>query len=183
MAAQRGLQIDQMDAITAYLQGNLDENIYTLQPDGFDDGTGRVCKLHKAMYGLKQSGRQWNRCLDEALLSFGLVKSEEDPCVYLGKDGNLIVAIYVDDFLIFWKDAITRDELKQKLSAKFHMKDLGQARTCVGMTIEYGKDFITINQEIYAKEVLERYGMENCKPVGSPCDLSQKLTGSDGPKL
>lgn len=93
------------------------------------------------------------------------MKSEEDPCVYLGKDGNLIVAIYVDDFLIFWKDPSTRDELKQKLSAKFYMKDLGQPRTCVGMTIEYGEKFITINQEMYATEVLERYGMENCKQV------------------
>lgn len=183
LAAQRGLQIDQMDAITAYLQGNLDEEIYTLQPDGYDDGSGRVCKLHKAMYGLKQSGRQWNGCLDAALLSFGLIKSDEDPCVYLGKDGNLIVAIYVDDFLIFWKDATTRDELKNKLSAKFHMKDLGRAKSCVGITIEYEKDFITINQEKYAMEILEKYGMDNCKPVGTPCDVSQKLSRSDGPKL
>lgn len=181
LAAQRGMGIDQMDAITAYLQGNLDEDIYTLQPDGFDDGSGKVCKLHKAMYGLKQSGRQWNFCLDEALLSFDLTRSEEDPCVYIGKDGNLIVAIYVDDFLIFWKDAGIRDELKQKLSAKFHMKDMGRAKTCVGMTIEYDDDAITINQEAYAIQLLERYGMESCKPVGSPCDVSQKLSKSTEP--
>lgn len=122
LAAQRGMGIDQMDAVTAYLQGTLDEDIYTLQPDGFDDGSGKVCKLHKAMYGLKQSGRQWNHVLEAALLSFHLKKSKEDPCVYYTEDGNLIVAIYVDDFLIFWKEASVRDELKSKLSSAFHMK-------------------------------------------------------------
>lgn len=59
-----------MDAITAYLQGDLEEDIYTQQPDGFDDNSGRVCKMKKAMYGLKQSGRQWNKCLDEAVVWF-----------------------------------------------------------------------------------------------------------------
>lgn len=181
LAAQRGMEIDQMDAVTAYLQGTLDEDIYTLQPDGFEDGSSKVCKLHKAMYGLKQSGRRWNQCLDSALISFELQKSAEDPCVYYNVDGSLIIAIYVDDFLIFWKDASVRDELKSKLSSTFHMKDLGRARTCVGMTIEYERDVISINQSIYAEEVLNRFGMENCKPAASPCDLSQRLTiGSDG---
>lgn len=180
LAAQRGLDIDQMDAVSAYLQGTLNEEIYTRQPEGFDDGTGKVCKLRKAMYGLKQSGREWNRCLDAALLSFGLKKSEEDPCVYFAADGNLIVAIYVDDFLIFFKDPTIRDELKLKLSTKFHMKDMGRAKTCVGMTIDYEKDFISINQEAYANDVLKRFGMADCKPVGSPCDPSQKLiSGTD----
>lgn len=180
LAAQRGLDIDQMDAVSAYLQGTLNEDIYTRQPEGFDDGTGRVCKLHKAMYGLKQSGREWNRCLDAALLSFGLKKSDEDPCVYFAAGGDLIVAIYVDDFLIFFKDPTIRDELKLKLSTKFHMKDMGRARTCVGMTIDYERDFISISQETYANDVLKRFGMADCKSVGSPCDPSQKLiSGSD----
>lgn len=183
LAAARGLQIDQMDAVTAYLQGTLNEDIYTTQPEGFEDGSGRVCKLHRAMYGLKQSGRRWNECLDAALKSFGLEKSAEDPCVYYKADGSLIVAIYVDDFLIFWENEIVRDDLKQKLSSTFRMKDLGTARTCVGMTIEYEENVISINQSVYAEEILNRFGMENCKPSSSPCDLSQKLSvnseGSD----
>lgn len=110
--------------------------------------------------------------MDSALISFELQKSAEDPCVYYNVDGSLIIAIYVDDFL---------DELKSKLSSTFHMKDLGRARTCVGMTIEYERDVISINQSIYAEEVLNRFGMENCKPAASPCDMSQRLTiGSDG---
>lgn len=176
LAAQRGLRIDQMDAVTAYLQGDLDAEIYTLQPDGFNDGSGRVCKLKKAMYGLKQSGRQWNKCLDEALLSFGLAKSMLDPCVYYTKDNSLIIAIYVDDFLIFWRDAAVRDELKKKLSEKFQMKDMGQAKTCVGISIRFEDDGITIGQSTYAKEILARFGMADCKAASTPTDTSQKLS-------
>lgn len=119
-----------MDAVTAYLQGDLDESIYTQQPDGFDDGTGRVCHLKKAMYGLKQSGLQWNKCLDAALKSFGLIRSKSDPCVYFTSDVNLIVTIYVDDFLIFWSAESIRDALKCKLTKRFHMKDMGRVKTC-----------------------------------------------------
>lgn len=180
MAVQREMGIEQMDDVTAYLQGSLEEEIYTTQPEGFEDGSGRVCKLHKAMYGLKQSGRQWNQCLDAALLSFNLNKSKKDPCVYYTDDGKLIVAIYVDNFLIFWKDVLVRDDLKAKLSQAFHMKDLGKANTCVGMTIEYGEGTISINQESYAREVDERFGMIDCKPSSSPCDLSQKLSSGSG---
>lgn len=183
LAAQRSLSIDQMDAVTAYLQSTLDEEIYTTQPDGFDDGSGRVCRLRKAMYGLKQSGRQWNQQLDAALLTFGLTKSAEDPCVYYAESGKLIIAIYVDDFLIFWKDASIRDELKAKLSSAFHMKDMGKAKTCVGMSIEYGDGTISIHQESYARNILEKFGMADCKPANSPCDLARQLIAEhDQPK-
>lgn len=148
LAAQRSMGIDQMDAVTAYLQSTLNEEIYAMQPDGFDDSSGKGCRLRKAMYGLKQSGRQWNQHLDAALLTFGLTKSAEDPCVYFAESGELIVAIYVDDFLIFWKDASVRDELKAKLSSAFHMKDMEKAKSCVGMSIEYdGDETISIHQE------------------------------------
>lgn len=72
-----------MDAITAFLQGDLDEEIYMAQPKMYDDGSGNVCRLNKAIYGLKQAGRQWNIKLDDALSKFGLQKSKMDPCIYL----------------------------------------------------------------------------------------------------
>lgn len=175
LAAQRGLRIDQMDAITAYLQGDLDESIYTQQPDGFDDGTGRVCHLRKAMYGLKQSGRQWNKCLDAALRSFDLIKSKSDPCVYFTKDVKLIVAIYVDDLLIFWETESIRDALKKQLTERFYMKDMGMAKTCVGLNIEYEDDGISINQSTYTREIIERFGMNDCRPAVTPVDTSQTL--------
>lgn len=76
LAIKRNLGCHQMDAITAYLHGNVEEDIYMKQPEGFNDETGRVCKLNKAIYGLKQSGRLWNIKLDESLMKFGLKKSK-----------------------------------------------------------------------------------------------------------
>lgn len=107
LAAERKMKIDQMDAVTAFLQGDLEEEIYIQH----DDGTGRVYRLNRAMYGLKQSGRQWNKCLDTTLRSFWLIKSAVDPCVYYEEGGQLMIAIYVDDFLIFWRDMKLRDKL------------------------------------------------------------------------
>lgn len=83
LAVQMNLKIYQMDAITAFLQGELEEEIYMKQPEGFEDGTDRVCLLKRAVYGLKQAGRQWNIKLDAALQRFGLKKSKLDPCIYL----------------------------------------------------------------------------------------------------
>lgn len=176
MAAKMRLGIDQMDAITAYLQGDLEEEIYIEQPDGFSDKTGRVCKLNKAMYGLKQSGRQWNRRLDTVLQSFGLLKSKVDPCVYFTKAAELIIAIYVDDFLIFWKNECVRDKLKKALSEVFHMKDMGTARQCVGLNIVFSKEGISIDQSKYASEILEKYSMAESKPATTPSENGTQLS-------
>lgn len=73
LAVKNGLRIDQMDAVTAFLQSDLEEGIYVDQPENFSDGTNRVCKLNRAMYGLKQVGRQWNLKLENVLKSFGLI--------------------------------------------------------------------------------------------------------------
>lgn len=77
-------------------------------------------------HGLKQSGRQWNKCLDAALKSFDLIRSKSDSCVYFTSDVNLIVTIYVDDFLICWNTESIRDALKDQLTTRFHMKDMGR---------------------------------------------------------
>lgn len=90
LAVQDGMRIHQMDAITAFLQGDIEEELYMQQPIGFNDGTPNVCKLNKAIYGLRQAGRQWHKKLD--LLKIGFKSSLSDPCVYVKN---------VDDFLIF----------------------------------------------------------------------------------
>lgn len=100
LAVKNNFRIHQMDAVTAFLQGDLEEEIFMMQPEHFDDGTSKVCKLNRSIYGLKQAGRQWNFKLDAALKKFGLIKSQTDPCIYYTKDKRLIIAIYVDDFLI-----------------------------------------------------------------------------------
>lgn len=104
LTVKYGLKCYQLDTITAFVQGEVKEEIYMNRPEGFDDGTNRVCKLNRALYGLKQAGRLWNQKLDLALNKFGLKKSKSEPCIYFNDDRSLLVAIYVDDILIFFED-------------------------------------------------------------------------------
>lgn len=92
-----------MDAITAFLQGDLHEAVFMDQPESYSDNTRRVCKLNETIYGLKEAGRQWNMKLSDSLVKFGLTKSSLDPCVFINTVTTLLVVVYVDDMLIFYK--------------------------------------------------------------------------------
>lgn len=174
MAVKREMKVYQMDVITAFLQGDLNEEIFMLQPEKFNDGTQRVCKLNKAVYGLKQAGRQWNLKLDSYLISIGFSKSQCDPCVYVRR--NLILAIYVDDFLIFYVDEGALDRLRRQLHHHFRMKDIGLAKNCLGIHIKQGNNFIELDQIPYVLEILRKFGMTECRPCKSPSATDSKLT-------
>lgn len=125
---------------------------------------------------MKQAGRQWNRKLEAALKSFGLVKSKLDPCVFYNHDLDLIVAVYVDDILIFWKDAKTLAKIKESLSSTFKMKDLGAATNCVGIRIKQTDQYIELDQAMYINEILERFNMQNSHVISTPSDNNVKLS-------
>lgn len=150
--------------------------IYIDQPDGFYDGTDRVCRLQKSLYGLKQAGRQWNLKLDETLKRFGLTKSKMDPCIYFNSDLSLIVAIYVDDLLLFWKNDVVRDQMKKAMNTAFKMKDMGSAKVCLNINIHQSDGVIELDQTAYIKKILQRFNMENCNPLSTPSDPNQKLS-------
>lgn len=176
LAVKMNLKIDQMDAVTAFMQGDLNEEIYLEQPDGFNDGTNRVCKLNRAINGLKQSGRVWNKKLVKALKSFGLKQCKMDPCVFVTKKLDLMLANWVDDIFIYWKNETTLKELKRSLSSSFKMKDMGLAKSCVGIRVTYMEDGIGLDQSAFINDILKRFGMENCNPVSTPIDINQKLS-------
>lgn len=180
IAAVLDLEITQMDVVTAFLYGDLKENVYMEQPEFFNNGTPKVCKLEKSIYGLKQASRNWNELLNQTLLNFGLTRSNTDQCIYfLIKNGNvLIVLIYVDDFLIMFNNKRLEAELKSTLSSKFRMKYLGEVSTILGMRIsrDRSKKTISIDQTKYIYAILNKFGMSNCHPVNSPLDINQKLS-------
>lgn len=116
LAVKYDLDIDQMDAVTAFLQGELnEEEIFMSQPDGFSVPNGKVCQLKKALYGLKQSSRVWNTQLDVVLKEFGRTRSSVDPCLYwmIRGDKRMFITIYVDDFLIYTNDRNMKRKLKK----------------------------------------------------------------------
>lgn len=147
MAAKLDLDIEHMDAVTAFLQGDLKEEIYMQQPAGMEDGSGRVCRLHKSLYGLKQASRAWNEKLGGCLLKSGLKCSQIDTCVYylLHNTDILIIAVYVDDLLLFCNNHQMKHHFKKLLLANFKMVDNGEAKYFLGMNIKRDRQVGTIH--------------------------------------
>ncbi|KAF4979965.1 hypothetical protein FDECE_17964 [Fusarium decemcellulare] len=129
IAAALDVEIEQMDVKTAFLYGDIDEEIYVSQPEGFDDKSGRVCKLKKALYGLEQAPRIWYQTDFLGTLDFQPLGS--DVGVFI-RD-SMFIAVYVDDLLIVRTSKAEIQKAKDALSKKFHMTDLGPCRFYLGM--------------------------------------------------
>ena len=187
LAAERGLMLHQLDVTTAFLNGTLEEEVYMKQPEGFvvDGKEDMVCKLHKSIYGLKQSPRCWNMALDTHLKSIGLQQSDSDPCLYTAQEGEMaIVAVYVDDILIATESEKKMIEVKQCLSQRFDTKDLGELTSFLGVQVKREPGGMWIGQPGYTSRVLEKFNMADCKPVSTPVDTSVKLQKNDaGPEF
>lgn len=180
MAVKFGWKIDQMDVVTAFLHGDISETIYMHQPEVFDDGSGRVCKLNKSLYGLKQASRQWNVKLNCVLETAGFVRCKKDSCVYVRRNEKslVVIAVYVDDLLLFYNNDKWKDELKSTLKQNFHMKDLGAATNVLGIRINYNREAgtLSLDQQSYIEDILRKFNMFHCDPVKLPSDPNQKLT-------
>ena len=128
-----------MDVKTTFLNGNLLEDVYMTQPEGFVNpkNSGKVCKLQRSIYGLKQASRSWNLHFDEAVKEFGFIKNEDEPCVYKKVSGSAVVflVLYVDDILLIGNDIPTLQNVKSWLRNCFSMKDLGEAAYILGIKI------------------------------------------------
>ena len=184
LAVQYDLQLNQMDVVTAFLNGNLEETIYMQQPDGYIQQGKEllVCKLNKSLYGLKQSPRCWNKVLTEFMKSLGFTQSSADPCIYVRDSKSLtIVAAYVDDLIIATKTDEEMQDVKQQLQSRFKMKDLGKLHYCLGITINHDQtnNVIEMHQKQYILKMLEKYGLLDAKSVSTPADPNVKLCKDD----
>jgi hypothetical protein len=126
-----------MDVKGAYLNGTLKEKVYMMQPEGYNDGSGHVCLLVKTLYGLKQSGREWNKELDNKLKKYDFTCLKLDPCVYTRcEDQNVaILTVWVDDLLLFASSDDILKNIKDQLSAEWEITDLGEPTKIVGIKI------------------------------------------------
>ncbi|CAI7865162.1 unnamed protein product [Closterium sp. NIES-53] len=172
LAASLDLEVEQLDVCTAFLYGLLMEEVYMRQPPGYDDGSGRVWKLKRTLYGLKQSPRGWYKRIDDFLLQQGFARSECDSALYVLKEGEkqLVLLLYVDDLLLFSDSKDLIREVKQRLGAEFTMRDLGPVTYYLGMHVDRdrAKGTIHLHQEKYVKGLVESFGMGDSKPVGTP---------------
>ena len=166
MVALFDLELEQLDVKKAFLHGELKEQIYMHQLEGFviQGKEDHVCLLKKSLYGLKQSPRQWYKRFDTFMIGHGYSRSDYDSCVYHRKlsDGSFVyLLLYVDDMLIAAKNLVEVNKLKTLLSGEFKMKDLGATKKILGMEIhrdrQAGKLFLS--QKNYVEKVLEHFDM------------------------
>ncbi|GJS33178.1 retrovirus-related pol polyprotein from transposon TNT 1-94 [Tanacetum coccineum] len=178
-AAHMNMVVYQMDVKTAFLNGNLREEVYVSQPDGFvdKDKPNHVYKLKKALYGLKQAPRAWYDMLSSFLISQDFSKGSVDPTLFIRRDGKelLLVQIYVDDIIFAASTPELCDLFSKIMCSKFKMSMMGKISFFLGLQISQSPRGIFINQSKYALESLKKYGFDSCDPVDTPMVEKSKL--------
>jgi hypothetical protein len=181
LVAHHDWELHQMDVHSAYLYGELKEEIYMRQPEGFvsPGQESLVCHLQKSLYGLKQAGRTWNQRIDFELKAKGFTSIVADPCVYAYRRGStiVIISLYVDDLLLC-SDSLTQlEQVKSELSTSFQMEDLGEAHFVLGIEITRDRKArtLTISQGAYVTDVIKRFHMADCHPTSTPMDPGAHL--------
>jgi hypothetical protein len=174
-------KLHQLDVKTAFLNGDLEEDIWLCHPPGFEQGPpGTACRLKKALYGLKQAPRAWHQKLKEELLGMGFVESDADPSLFVlhYKDRSVYVLVYVDDLLVAAKNLSDVEHVKQMLFGSFDSRDLGEAKYFLGMEIERDREAgsLKLSQKKYTQDVLLRFGVENARPASVPLTPGVKLS-------
>lgn len=175
ISSKENLHVFHYDFKTAFLNGEIDTNLYMKQPDGYIKyDSNFVCKLNKGIYGLKQSARIWNLTIDKYLQEIGFTKGNYDQCLYKRNQSNELVyiLIYVDDILIASKNIKTIEEIGNKIGNKFKIKCLGPIKNYLGIQVkrdEYG--MFSINQKEYINKILIENKMENSKTSKIPIDV------------
>eukprot|EP00253_Pinus_taeda_P001730 PITA_01730 len=165
-------KVFQMDVKSAFLNGDLNEEVYIEKPDGFILGNdpNLVCKLKKALYGLKQAPRAWYYRLDKCLHQQGFIKGLIDNNLYIKIDNNklLILVVYVDDIIFGSNEEDMSQNFSLVMQKEFEMSMLGELTYFLGLQVQQNKDDIFLSQTKYLKKILKKYGMEDSKPVCTP---------------
>nr|AAP46197.1 putative gag-pol polyprotein [Oryza sativa Japonica Group] len=188
LVAHYDLELHQMDVKTAFLNGELHEDVYMAEPEGFvmEGKDHLACKLKKSIYELKQASRQWYLKFDEIIKRFGFKENEVDNCIYIKTKGGkfIILVLYVDDILLASSDINMLHQTKEFLSSNFDMKDLGEASYVLGIEIhrDRSKGVLGLSQKSYISRVLKRYNMSKCSATPAPIVKGDKFGLFQSPK-
>lgn len=182
LATHKKWRVLQLDVKSAFLYGDLIEDVYVEQPLGYihKDASEKVYKLRKALYGLKQASRAWYSRIEEHFTKVGFTKCSHEHTLFTktSADGTdlLIVSIYVDDLIITGNDSCMLREFKESMQREFEMTDLGEMKYFLGVEILQTHEGIYLNQKKYAAEILERFNLTDCNSVMNPIVPGEKHT-------
>ncbi|KAE8665999.1 CBS domain-containing protein CBSCBSPB3 [Hibiscus syriacus] len=170
----------QLDIKNAFLNGNLEEEVYMEVPPGLEGKVTKktVCKLNKSLYGLKQSPRAWFDRFAKAMTQNGFKQSQADHTLFrkITPSGKItLLIVYVDDMIITGSDIEEIEKLKMNLAKEFETKDLGSMRYFLGMKVARSEEGLVINQRKYVLDLLAETGMLDCKPVETPMEPGLKF--------
>ena len=176
-----------MDVKSAYLNGELKEDIYMKPLPGFEVPDGMVLKLVKALYDTKQGGRVWYENIRNTLKMMGYVRAEADHAVFtrVRNGALLILALYVDNITMACKSLETINQDKEKLKEHYEMTDLGELAWILGVHVTHDRHagWIALSQEKYALEILEHFGKSDMRPISTPTLANEHLTKVNSPEI
>src|SRR3954451_13184390 len=187
IAAFFDYEIWQMDVKTAFLNGDIEKELYIVQPKGFVDpmDTDKVCKLQRSIYGLKQASQSWNQCFDKVIKNFGFIQNYKEVCIYKKVSGSSVafLVLYVDDILLIGNDIELFESIKGYLNNSFSMKDLGEAAYILGIKIyrDRSRRLIGLSQSTYLDKVLKKFRMDESKKGFLPMLPGKTLSKNQSP--
>ena len=177
VAIWKGFQIEQLDVRTAFLHGDIDEDIFVSPPPGLNIcSRSGVLRLQKGLYGLKQAPRLWNDKWNAAMDSLGLLAVLADPCVFV--NGDIWPLLYVDDVLIIGPDEASIATVKKNIVAQFDVEDLGRPRFFLGIEFIRQREVSYLSQRGYILQTLKRIGMDSSESVSTPMSTVLDRAGS-----
>ncbi|KAI3810934.1 hypothetical protein L1987_20606 [Smallanthus sonchifolius] len=178
-ASFKGFKVFQLDVKSAFLYGNVKEEVYVCQPPGFEDplNPNMVFKLDKALYGLHQAPRAWYETLSTHLLANDFVRGKIDSTLFIKKSGGdyLLVQIYVDDIIFGSTNEGLCKDFEGVMKSKFEMSAMGELSFFLGLQVNQKEDGFFIHQSKYVKDILSRFKMEDCTPYDTPIPVNHKL--------
>ncbi|KAJ9541315.1 hypothetical protein OSB04_027821 [Centaurea solstitialis] len=185
LAANENWPLYQLDVKNAFLNGNLEEEVFMDIPSGFQNekNKGLVCRLKRSLYGLKQSPRAWFEKFGGTMKHLRFIQGQADHTLFYKhsvKGEITILIVYVDDIIITGSDNVEIENVKKALAQAFEIKDLGVLKYFLGMEVARSKKGISITQHKYIIDLLKETGMIGCKPISTLIDSNVKLNAYDG---
>lgn len=185
LAVRLGLHFHHLDVDTAFLNGELEEELYMRLPNGISEHSGKIVRLRRSIYGLKQASRVWNKLLDAELEKLGFRRIHADYCIYVLQRGKSIcfIAVYVDDIGILCDDLKFMQEIKHRIGQRFKIKDLGVISQLLGIAIDYDQEkrVLRLSQTRYIEESLKRFHCDDGITRRTPLSSGVKLSKADSP--